>query len=291
MKSMTGFGRAEIEEHGWRVSVEARALNQRFLEIRLALPRGWGEHELALRKLVQRVVNRGRVEVAVRLQAVRPPAARVVVNLELARRYVEEVRRLSRALNLNGTIGIEAILQRPEIVQVPEEAVDIGTQLRSVHRAIALAVRALDAERAREGKALKQDFIARMRQVQTAADRIERRALVVRRSTIAAFQKRMRELLRGTVPDEKRLYEEAASLAQRADVSEEVVRLKAHLKALGELVARNGPSGKEIEFLLQEINREANTIGAKCPDIQLSQLVIRIKSELEKMREQAQNVE
>jgi uncharacterized protein (TIGR00255 family) len=291
MKSMTGFGRAEIEEHGWRVSVEARALNQRFLEIKLALPRGWNEYERQLRKLVQRVVNRGRVEVMVRAQAVHVPPPRVMVNLELARRYVAEVRRLSRALNLDGAVGIEAILQRPEIVQMSEQGADVSAPIHPAYKAVTLAVRALDAERGREGKALERDFVGRIRRVEAVTARIERRARVVRGLTIAAFQARVRELLRDAALEEKRLYEEAASVAQRADVSEEVVRLRAHLKALADLVGRSAPAGKEIEFLLQEINREANTIGAKSQDIQLSRHVIRIKSELEKMREQAQNVE
>jgi uncharacterized protein (TIGR00255 family) len=291
MKSMTGFGRATVEEHGWQVSVEARALNQRFLEIKLGLPRGWTEYEQQLRRLVQRVIHRGRVEVVVRVQAIRQHPGRVVVNLELARRYVAEVRRLSRALNLDGAIGVEAILQRPELVRMSEEETDTHAQVRSARKAIVLAVDALDAARVREGKALQRDFMGRMRRVAAVTRDIERRARAVRSSTIAAFQRRVRELLHDAAPDEKRLYEEAVNVAQRADVSEEVVRLQAHLKALATLLGRSAPVGKEIEFLLQELNREANTIGAKSQDVRLSRLAIQIKSEIEKMREQAQNVE
>jgi uncharacterized protein (TIGR00255 family) len=288
---MTGFGRAEVEEHGWRVSVEARALNQRFLEIRLALPRGWNEYERQLRKLVQRVASRGRVEVLVRAQEIDAQAARVIVNFDLARRYVAEIRRLGRALGLDGSVSIEALLQRPEIVQMQEQDAHVRTQVRCASKAIALAVGALDAERKREGEALRLDFAARIRRITAATARIESRAQVVRKSAIAAFQARVRELLREAPLDEKRLYEDAAAVAQRADISEELIRLRAHLDALTDLLGRNAPVGKEMEFVLQEINREANTIGAKCQDVQLSQLVIRIKSEIEKMREQVQNVE
>ena len=293
MRSMTGFGRAEMTRGEVQVVAEARALNQRFFELKLNLPRGWGEYEAEVRKLAQEVVERGRVEIFIRCVVLKPPRARLRVNDELARLYVAELRRLGRMLNLDGNLSLDAVLQRPEIFQVAEEENDTRAGAELAFEALGRALKALRAERVREGRELKRDFERRVKTIEGALPRIDRLAAESRAAIRASYESRVRELLVVTeVPiNEKRLFEEASAAAQHGDISEEMTRLKVHLKAMRPLLGRSGPIGKSIEFLLQEMNREVNTMGAKSQHAAMSQITVEIKGELEKMREQVQNVE
>jgi uncharacterized protein (TIGR00255 family) len=291
MRSMTGFGRAELTRGGLQVLTEVRALNQRFFELKLNLPRGWGEHEAELRKLVQGVVDRGRVEAFIRCVALKPPPARLRVNDELARHYVTELRRLGRTLGLDGKLALETILQRPEIFQVTEEETDPRAGVVLAFDALKRALRVLERERMREGRGLKDDFELRISRLGEAIPRIEQFAAESRAAIRSNFETRVRELLGELPVNEKRLYEEASSAAQHGDITEEMTRLKVHLQAMRRLLNRSGPVGKSIEFLLQEINREVNTIGAKSQNAMLTQITVEMKGEVEKMREQVQNVE
>lgn len=291
MRSMTGFGRALVERNGIQVTAEIRALNQRFFELKLSLPRSWGEYEADIRKLIQNRVARGRIELFVKAVSVRPPAARLQVNEKLANQYIDQLRRLAKHLGLNGNPGIEAILNRPEIFQVVEEERDASDAPRLGMVAIQRALKVLDIERIREGTSLKKDFSARVKKIRTAIPKIERLSEQTRAEIMKTFQTRVRELLANLPVNEKRLYEEASSASQHGDISEEITRLKTHLDGLHELLRRQGPVGKSIEFLLQEINREVNTMGSKSQNAALSHLTVAVKAEAEKMREQVQNVE
>lgn len=291
MRSMTGFGRAFVERDGIRVVAEIRSLNQRFFELKASLPRGWGEHEAQVRKMVQTVVSRGRVEVFMRYVTTKPPPARLQVNERLARSYITELRRLGKQLKLNGKLSVETIMHRPEIFHVVEEE---GEQAHGVHlgfEALDKALKKLDAERTREGLSLKRDFSRRIKKIFEATPKIAQLSEQTREDVLQDFQNRIKELLAEVPVNEKRLYEEASSIAQRGDISEELTRLGIHLNALKDLLSREEPVGKSIEFLLQEINREVNTMGSKSQNAALSQLTVAVKAEAEKMREQVQNVE
>jgi len=291
MRSMTGFGRAEVERGGIQATAEVRTLNQRFLELKLNVPRGWGEHEAEIRRLVQAVVARGRVEVFLRYASVGPPPARLQVNDELAGKYVAELRRLGKQLGLTGQPGIEVVLQRPEIFQVSEAEIDSRHAVPLGMAALKKALRTLDSERSREGGALRRDFTARLARIGAAIPEVQRLAEHSRQAILENFQKRIGELLEGLPHNERRIYDEAASAAQHVDITEELTRLRAHLQGLRALLARKGPIGKPIEFLLQELNREVNTVGAKSQSAPLSRITVDLKGEVEKLREQVQNVE
>src|ERR1700687_4937102 len=291
MRSMTGFGRTQLERGGTQVVAEVRSLNQRFFELKLNLPRGWGEHEGEIRKLVPAAGERGRVEAFVRCVALKPPRARLRVNDDLAASYVSELHRLGKRLGLDGKLGLEAILQRPEIFQVIEEENDTQSGVEIALQTVRRAVKALDTERRREGAALRRDFSTRLKKISDGVPRIEKLAAESRAAIHASFETRVRELLGDLPVNEKRLYEEASSSAQHGDITEELTRLGVHLSAMRDLINRVGPVGKSIEFLLQEINREVNTMGAKSQNAALSQITIEMKGEVEKMREQVQNVE
>jgi uncharacterized protein (TIGR00255 family) len=221
----------------------------------------------------------------------KPPRTRLRVNDDLAASYVSELRRLGKRLELDGKLGLEAILQRPEIFQVIEEENDTHAGVEIALQAMRRAVKALDTERRREGAALRRDFETRLKNIGDGVPRIEKLAAESRATIHATFETRVRELLGDLPVNEKRLYEEASSAAQHGDITEELTRLRVHLKAMRALINRVGPVGKSIEFLLQEINREVNTMGAKSQNAALSQITIEMKGEVEKMREQVQNVE
>jgi len=291
MRSMTGFGRIQLERGGTQVVAEVRALNQRFFELKLNLPRGWGEHEAEVRKIVQTSVERGRVEAFVRCVVLKPPRARLRVNDDLAASYVSELHRLGKRLGLDGKLGLDTILQRPEIFQVIEEENDTSAGVELALQAMKRAVKALDLERRREGAALRRDFETRVRKIGAGIPRIEKFAAQSRAAIRTTFDTRVRELLGELPVNEKRLYEEASNAAQHGDITEELTRLRVHLTAMRALIDKAGPVGKSIEFLLQEINREVNTMGSKSQNAALSQITIEMKGELEKMREQVQNVE
>jgi uncharacterized protein (TIGR00255 family) len=296
MRSMTGFGRAKAERGDLQVQAEVRSLNQRFLEIKLNLPRGWSDQETEFRKLIGTTASRGRIEAVIRSAGPRA-AGRLIVNEKLARSYIEELRGLKKRLALGGEPGLDALLSRPEIFQVVDQEANIGPELALGRKALATALKALDVERVREGKSLKRDLASRLAKIAAFTKEIGHLAEESRQAIIAGFQSRVRELLERPGGDdlrlveEKRLYEDAAIAAQRADISEELARLKAHLQALGALFSREGAVGKEIEFWLQEVGREVNTVGSKSQNPALSRLTVAIKGELEKMREQVQNVE
>jgi uncharacterized protein (TIGR00255 family) len=291
MRSMTGFGRAELVRGGIHIVAEMRALNQRFFELKLNLPRAWGQHEAEIRKIVQGAVARGRVEVFVRYTRVGPPKSKLEVNDELARMYIRELRRLGRSLKLDGKLGLEAILQRPEVFHVTEEdeEPELGAQLGL--EALRRALKTMESERVREGRGLKRDFEERLKMIASAVPRMDELAAEARSVIRTNFETRIRELLGELPVNEKRLYEEASAAAQHGDITEEMTRLRVHLDAMNTLLKRSGPIGKSIEFLLQEINRELNTMGAKAQNAKMSQLTVEMKGEVEKMREQVQNVE
>jgi uncharacterized protein (TIGR00255 family) len=291
MLSMTGFGRGVAERDGTRVIAEVRALNQRFFELKLMLPRGWGEHEAEIRKIVQSVVARGRVELFIKTVALRPPRAKLEVNDHLANLYIKELRRVGRELKLSGQLGVDVILNRPEIFHVVEEDNEPSHAIALGMQALRQALKQLYAERTREGKSLHRDFATRIRRVEAAIPKIERLAEKTRAEIRINFEKRVRELLAELPVNEKRLYEEASAASQHGDISEELTRLRTHLDGLKALLKRKGQVGKSIEFLLQEINREVNTMGSKSQSAALSQVTVEVKAEAEKMREQVQNVE
>ncbi|MBV8773996.1 MAG: DUF1732 domain-containing protein, partial [Deltaproteobacteria bacterium] len=244
MRSMTGFGRAELARDGIHVVAETRALNQRFFELKLNLPRTWGQHEGEIRKIVQNVVSRGRVEVFVRYTRVGPSRAKLQVNDELARMYVRELRRLGRSLKLEGKLGLDAILQRPEVFNVIEEDEEpqVGADLGL--RALRRALTTMENERVREGRALKRDFEMRLNIIASAVPRMDELAAQARTIVRANFELRIRELLGELPVNEKRLYEEASAAAQHGDITEEMTRLRVHLEAMGTLLKRSGPIGK-----------------------------------------------
>jgi uncharacterized protein (TIGR00255 family) len=293
VKSMTGFGAATAplgaRSRGF-ISVEVKSVNQRFLDLKLSLPKEYAGWEGEVRKAVQDRVGRGRVEVYVGRSAAGNERVRVEIDEDLARAYVDQWRRLKRKLRLSGEIDVSLLKGIADLYRPRENS----TVLRSEHsvllRALSRALTELDRARVREGTHLADDIHERIAALETLADGMAERAAASRDGARRRIEERMREMIEGKV-DENRIVQEAAFQVERGDVTEEIVRLRSHLGGLRDLLGRDDAVGKRIDFLLQEVQREVNTVASKSSDLRLTHLAVEAKGEVEKIREQVQNIE
>jgi uncharacterized protein (TIGR00255 family) len=287
---MTGFGQAAWQAGGRRLAVEVRSVNQRFLDVRLNLPREYQAHEEALRKIVQTAVERGKVDVNINRSGASLSDYEVEVNEPLARAIVEGWRRLQKRLGLPGEIDVSMVVGRGELVRVVERR-DETVELPRLQRLLEAALREFNKAREREGKTLARDMKGRVAHLRRIERDLSRRAAQL----VPELRRRLSERLNVLLADQKinpeRLNQEAALLAERADVTEELVRLGSHLERLAALLGEDGSIGKPVDFLLQEVHREFNTIASKSADLEVTNLTLAARAEIEKLREQTQNVE
>jgi uncharacterized protein (TIGR00255 family) len=291
MKSMTGFGQAAWQGGGCKITAEIRSVNQRFLEARLNLPREYMPWEGELRQLVQAAVARGKVDVNISRAGTLAGDFTVEVNTPLARAYIEGWRQLQAALALAGEVDLQFLLGRPDLVRVVERRGEPGNELQRVQQVLRRALRAFDREREREGRVLARDMQQRVEHLRKLVRRVRARVSDAAPETAKRLRERVQNLLEGGVVGEERLAQEVAFLLSRGDVTEELVRLESHLEALRALCRSREAVGKRMDFLLQEVHREVNTIASKSNDLQLTDLSLEARSEIEKLREQVQNVE
>lgn len=290
LKSMTGYGAGSAPIPSGRVSVEIRTVNQRFLDVRVTAPREYGPWEAECRETVRGRLARGRVEVLVNRNAPPSGRAKVVLNTTLAHDYAAAWRRLKRELKIEGDLDL-SLFRAADVFQTVELEGDVHREFPSACRALRQALDRLDRERRREGANLQRDMRARVDRLAAIERSVRRHAAETLSDTQTKLTERMQRLLKGTEVDPARLAQEAAFVAERSDVTEEMVRLASHLSALRGLLASRAPAGKQIEFLLQEVHREINTIGSKVNNLAVTQLVVEAKGEVERLREQVQNVE
>lgn len=293
IRSMTGFGRGEATGDTITLSVEIRSVNHRHLDLALRLPSVLAPLELDARRLVQARVERGRVDVGVQLApAGSQPLQDVRVNQALARRYADQARQLGRELGLAGAPSLTWVLERPgvlEIADVTPPPPAVAWPL--LERALAGALDELVARRAAEGAALAAALRGLLTDLGREVDAMATRAPLASARRGERLRERLRSLL-GEVPlDESRIATEVAVWAQKTDVAEELARLRAHLDEFAIMLDKGGPVGRPLDFLIQELNREVNTVAAKADDLELSQAALAAKGVIERMREQVQNLE
>jgi len=294
VRSMTGFGQGTAEGDGVRVDVELKGVNHRFLDVKMKLPAEASPLEPSLRAAVQERVSRGRIDVSVAIVSTRPPALRVNVNRELVAGYLEAAAGLKKEFRLKGSVGLDALLSLPGAIAVQaERAGTDGAAASLVPEALRQALQRYEAMRTEEGRRLVTDLRSHLAAIGEAA----RRILAEARGLPEAYARRLKErlavLLQGErAPDESRLAQEVALLAGRVDITEELVRLQGYVEQAGAtLDGHGGPVGKTLDFIMQEMNREANTISSKAEALPICQEALRIKAEVEKIREQVQNLE
>lgn len=292
MRSMTGFGRARVAVSGGHLTAEVRSINSRFLEVKLSLPREHQGLEAELRKLVGQGLDRGRVDIAIRREVTDRRRRAVEVDIELAREVRRGFARVARDLKIPATVDLALLRQAaPDIVRLSERAVSPKGEEASVRKVLEAALRAHDRERRREGTHLARDMRGRLDALERLRREMKRIAAAMGPVLRERLEKRLVKILGKNAPEPDRLVQEVAVALDKSDVAEEMTRLEAHLQAFRALLRDAQPVGKRIEFLLQEILREVNTTGSKANHLPLTQCVLEAKAELEKLREQAANVE
>jgi uncharacterized protein (TIGR00255 family) len=288
---MTGYGRAEGEVAGTAVTVELRSLNHRFKDLHLFLPRGWLALEVEAEKLLRERIGRGRIECQVRTRGGAGGAGEVQVDLGRARQVYGALKKLAKALGQRARPSLDLVAGFEGVLGQVEALSDPGAAAKQLRVLLEKALRAMEAMRSREGVALAAELDLRLKTLAAAAEELQRLVPGERAALLERSAQRVRELAGQAEVSSDRLAQELALQAERMDVTEELVRLMGHLAHFRELMARAEPSGRELDFLLQEMNREVNTLSAKIHSSTITRLTVALKSEIEKVREQVQNVE
>jgi len=290
---MTGYGRGESFQNGFKVTVELSSVNRQQSEIFVTLPREMGMLEAQMRDVINRHVSRGRLNVRVGLHAgASKLSARMHLNIPLAKAYARELSRLSRQLKLPGPVTLDQLARAPGVFQTDEQLVEEQDFWPAVQQALKKALGTLVKMRVREGAHLVQDLARRVALMRRAALRVQRRAPRVAERYREQLLQRIKDSgLEAPGGEDDRLLKEVVYFADRSDISEELTRLQSHFQQFDDCVKSAEPVGRTLDFLAQEMNREINTIGSKANDSDISREVVTLKAELEKFREQAQNVE
>ena len=291
VKSMTGYGRAREMRNGRDITVEVRSVNNRYLDCTVKMPRAYIFAEDRMKTRVQQAISRGKVDVFVTIDASAADEAVVAVNEPLARGYYEALTRLKTMFSLPGEVTPEVLAKFPDVLAVTKAEEDVEAIAADICAVLDDALAAYNDMRAVEGEKLAEDVAGRVTTIETVVGRVEERSP----QTVAAYRQRleakMQEVLQSTTIDESRILTEAAIFADKIAVDEETVRLRSHIAQLRAMLASDEPVGRKLDFLIQEVNRECNTIGSKCSDLTIAQDVVNMKAEVEKIREQVQNME
>ena len=291
LHSMTAFGRGEAMADGYRFTVELRTLNHRFCDIRIKLPRRYTDFEEEIKRKLSAHFSRGRIEVNVVADETLDKVQHLTVDTELAETYKRLLLDLKDKLGLEAGLSMDTLLNFRDIFIFREDEESRGQAWKVIETALEQGVKQCIHMRREEGSAIEADFNERLNQMETLSREVESRAPLVFLEVRDRLQKRIEELLGQGQVDESRLAQEVAILAEKSDITEEMVRFKSHIKQFRTLLEASGPRGRQLEFVLQEMHREINTAGSKANDVEIGQKVIQIKTELERFREQLQNVE
>lgn len=291
MYSMTGFGRAEVSSPVGSLTVELSSVNNRFLEMSVRIPRQLSLLEMQIRELISSRVNRGQINLSVTLDDTDALVQRTLINKRLAAAYTKQLRALAKELKMEGDISLEELVLIPDILKPDKEKVDHEQVWKLVEKALTKALTDLIAMRKKEGQAMATDMQQRLVAMKKAIAEIEKRSTGATEVYRDKLQQRISSLLESGQAEKLRLEEEIALFAERTDITEECTRLKSHIDLYQQALKMKEPAGKRLNFILQEMNREANTIGSKCSEFAISSLAISLKEEIEKLRELVQNVE
>ena len=292
IKSMTGYGRARQMLHKRDITVEVRSVNNRYLDCTVKMPRMYTFAEDAIKGCVQKAISRGKVDVFITVDASAADVAKVTVNRELAAGYVSALRELAEVCGSeNFQVGPETLSRFPDVLTVTKADEDLESVSADLCAVLEEALAAYNTMRAVEGAKLAEDIGNRLTAIETYTGQVEERSPQTVAEYRAKLTARMQEVLQSTTIDAQRILTEAAIYADKVAVDEETVRLRSHVAQLRTMLASDEPMGRKMDFLIQEVNRESNTIGSKCNDVAIAQVVVNLKAEVEKMREQVQNIE
>jgi len=288
---MTGFGRGEGETTLGKVFVESRSINHRYCDINIKLPRRLAPFENRIKEMVRSEVSRGRIDVSLKLDVAGEGKVQLNADLHLADQYYKVLQTLKEKLRLQGDITLELLAGGKDIITAKEEMEDVEPYWQEIATILKQSLREMDEMKRLEGESLAKDLQQRLEQIGQQLKGIKDQAPIRLNAYWNRLRERLQSFLEGNELDSTRFQQEVAFLAERIDITEEIVRAESHLNQLATLLLGRDPVGRKMDFLLQEIHREVNTISAKANDAEISQGVVEIKSELEKIREQVQNIE
>ena len=291
VKSMTGYGRARETLNGRDITVEVRSVNNRYLDCTVKMPRAYVFAEDAIKTGVQKAISRGKVDVFVSIDTTAADVSVVAVNEPLARSYYEALMQLKKTFSLEGDVTPVTLAKFPDVLTVTRAEEDLETVAADICAVLEQALQAYNQMRAVEGERLAADISSRVATIESVVTKVEERSPQTVAEYRARLTNKMTEVLQSTTIDESRILTEAAIFADKIAVDEETVRLRSHIAQLRTMLQSDQPVGRKLDFLIQEVNRECNTIGSKCNDLTIAQDVVNMKAEVEKIREQVQNIE
>lgn len=289
--SMTGYGSAKGSVEGQEITVELKSVNNRYLDCSVRLPRNFLFAEDTVKQTVSAGVSRGKVDVFVSAQASQDSGTVVSVNEELVRGYRDAVARIAETLGLESGLNAFSLARFPDVLTVERRELDKDKAAAALSEITAKAVEEFNAMREREGERLRRDMLGKLETIEGLVSVVEERSPQTVKEYRERLEARLRDILADRSLDEQRVITEAAIFADRTAVDEETVRLRSHIAQFRTMLEEGSPIGRKMDFLVQEFNRESNTIGSKCSDASLAKVVVDLKSEIEKIREQLQNVE
>lgn len=289
--SMTGYGSAKGPVEGQEITVELKSVNNRYLDCSVRLPRNFLFAEDTVKQAVSAGVSRGKVDVFVSAQASQDSGTVVSVNEELARGYRDAVARIAETLGLESGLNAFSLARFPDVLTVERRELNKDKAAAALSEITAKAVEEFNAMREREGERLRRDMLGKLETIEGLVSVVEERSPQTVKEYRERLEARLRDILADRSLDEQRVITEAAIFADRTAVDEETVRLRSHIAQFRTMLEEGSPIGRKMDFLVQEFNRESNTIGSKCSDASLAKVVVDLKSEIEKIREQLQNVE
>ncbi len=291
IRSMTGFGRAQASVEGYNITVEIRSVNHRYFEFYAKIPRTYAFLEEKVKSTLSGGISRGKVECSVQIEATADESVVVTVNEPLARGYVNAIDSISEMFGINNDISAMSVARFSDVLSISKAPVDEDALWEKVEPVVKAALEGFISMRETEGAKLKADVLSRAETILNNVAYIEERSPETVKQYSEKLLERMRNVLEDVQVDEARILTEAAIYADKIAVAEETVRLRSHIEQLDNMLNSNEAIGRKLDFLVQEINREANTIGSKAQDVDIARRVIDIKAEVEKIREQIQNIE
>ena len=288
---MTGYGRAVETVNAREYTVELRSVNNRYLDCSVRLPRILTFGEEAVKQAVKSFVSRGKVDVFVSVRSECGDELQVTLNEAVLKSYLDAMHRMVQEYGVKDDIQVSTVARMPEVFQIEKPQVDEDQLLADLMQVVQKALESYDAMRVTEGAALEQDLRSRGNTILEYVSVVEQGNAQTVEDYRTRLENKLREVLENRNLDESRILTEAAIFADKVAVDEETVRLRSHIAQMNTMLTQGGAVGRKLDFLLQEMNREANTIGSKCTDVNLARVVVDIKAELEKIREQTQNIE
>jgi len=291
IKSMTGYGRAVETIDGREFTVELRSVNNRYLDCNIKLPRSFSFAEDAVKQAVKQAVSRGKIDVFITVKSESCEDTTITLNKTVVAGYLAAMEQMTEQFGVKNDISVTTLSRLPEVFSVEKPEMDEEKLMKDLLSVVAKALDSYNAMRTTEGAALDADLRSRGCTILELVSQVEQGNGQTVADYRARLEAKIREVLENTNIDESRILTEAAIFADKVAVDEETVRLRSHLDQMNAMLATGGAVGRKLDFLLQEMNREANTIGSKCTDVKLARIVVDIKAELEKIREQTQNIE